>query len=1202
MRLIDGESAPDLKDPATRLTRPAARESPAPVPKFPWPPPNSAAPPPRFLPPKSPAPPPLARRRRWPTLLMFGLVVLVFAVKLANYVWPEQIRFPNVAHWLSDRFHSTETWFEDQPLLNSCTTGRRMAIIPGGYVCTAGPEATPAQRIFDTYPMSGGPREAIYASIGNGSVAAANQMLGGVVVVPGYPPWTIPTRSPWSANPYRSGYWRLNYYSLRPTLNLLHAYQQTGQVGYLNALLTTDASFFAHEAHSRYAWADSDTVAFRALVLTYEWWVLRRLHVLSPGQSAAFLHELAAIGDFLRDPRHYQPQVNRSTNESAALLQLAVDFPSLPHSKAWLASARTRLAQSLVLLGESGQITGPESPFDRFYELDRYWQIYQFASQTSTPIVPDFGARVRDLARYATYALAPDGSIPRLGVQLEGTIRDHGTFAAIAARYPTFRYALTQGRYGQRPVPASMLLSPSGQTIIRSGWGRGRAFADQAYLTFNAGHDSTAHSDLDALSFSLYDGGHWLIPSPDVNTRAHPPVIAYFHGTASHNTVVVDGHSQGQGDPSSGPLVTRGAITYQSGNSTLYPGVTHRRTLVMLDHDHFLVIDRLKSRRVHTYQQMFHLFPGARLQRSGLTVSGRGRSPSQSVTITQLAPSGLSLRTTIAKTRPAEGICSVRAQAAEPCYALAYTHRGHDASYTSLISVGGPDRAFSISANGRANLLVVHDHGRVLRIGLGTSPPRPQQARATHPVPPASRTVRIAGALPWRNWKPSGTGTAAPARAAADGNRPAVVMAGRGRFQSITDSSVRADLGRSNLQIRLRVTDPQRVRSLALSLGHAGWATSARIELANAYRPRYAPGWMTISLGRDRSLSGAPGHWQIHGRFDWRRIDAMRLAITARRGPGPAPTVGVDLLRATVQPRSGAVAFVFDDGYQSILPAAAAMHQLKMPGTVAVVGDHVQTPALGYLTVLQLQRLQNQWGWNMVNGTQHHRDPIAAYRGRSGLAAYRQDVLDGATLLERAGLNSAPNWMIDPHGATNDALDSVVGRFYRFARTTDNAPEAYPYGAPLRVKTLVVRPAGNRARGLAAGTPMTRPAQVIAAARDALRYHNTLIVTMPGIRAAAGNRVGYPLASLERILHGLKALRIPVLTLSQLDALDGVPENNRILVRPALPALTTLALASAAIPARQGAAVRLWWLLGGLLALVGLGLVARGWGGRARQK
>ena len=1147
-------------------------------------------------PPATPQPSRKTVRRRRRNALILCLFAFVFVAKLANYVFPEAIRFPSIGAFVSSLYEDGKSWVDNSPLLHSCPSGLRMQDVSGGYVCaTQAPSASELaqirRRIFDRYPLDGGVHEAIYASTRQGSVSEGKDLLRGVVDVPRYRPVGVNAADRWRADPYKAVYWRLFYYSLRPTVNLLAAFQATGDRRYAEELLAIDESFFRAESTSPWAWADSHAVAFRALVLTYEWWELRRLHALTLTESAQFLAEIQKTAGFLVDRNHYQPEMNHGTNESAALLEMAVDFPSLPGASGWLSLSRERLAQSLhLLLDADGQLI-ENSPYYHFYELDKYWQIYQFSLKTHTPIASDFRSRLTDMVRYATYILQPDDSVPLLGASLEQTIHAHGTYQAIADEYPQFNYVLTQGRSGQRPTDTSRLFPASGRTVMRSGWGTGAAFTNQSYLTFNVGKYRTDHSHLDALAFTLYDNGKTLLPGPGLYTYAYDQMRAYFHGTSAHNTVVVDGHSQEQGDAYAGPLIQRNGMTWQSGQSSLYEGVDHQRTLMMIDKNHFLVIDRLHSSKPHTYQQMFHVFPGATVRRNGLSVSASDSSPSHTLQITQLEPGRTSLQTSIGRYTPPSGLCSTRYQIAVGCEALAYTQHSANASYATLLSVGKPDPRFQVSYDSARDSLTVHDDGRLLQLTLGETRGITESVTATHPKAPVAHSTPLPGTASLSHWQPSGSGSATATPAADDGGAKAVAMnTGKGQEESITDPSVRANLSASNLQVRLKVTNAARVRSLTLALSNYNFRASASIEMLDSYQPRYSGDWMTISLGRESPVvAPMSGSWELRaGRFDWGSVDGVRLTMRSQLGPGPAPTVQLQSVSSMPQPRTGVVSFVFDDGYESILPAAAAMHARGMAGSVAVIGRAAEVPFFKQLNLYELRMLQNQLGWNMVNHTQWHVDAVGDYFRRRAFGAYEQDVLDGATFLERAGLNSAPNWLVYPHGTTNTELERVVSRFYTFARTTNTAPEAFPFGSPLRVKTLELHAPGDSGDG--AASALTPPDQVVSAARDALRYHDTLIVTLHRIDALPTDSRGYPLTDFVQILNGIKRLHIPVRTLSGLDRMNGVPETAHITVRPAKPSLITVS-----VVARGGGGRGVWlppaWMI--LVATLTLTLCAR---------
>jgi peptidoglycan/xylan/chitin deacetylase (PgdA/CDA1 family) len=317
--------------------------------------------------------------------------------------------------------------------------------------------------------------------------------------------------------------------------------------------------------------------------------------------------------------------------------------------------------------------------------------------------------------------------------------------------------------------------------------------------------------------------------------------------------------------------------------------------------------------------------------------------------------------------------------------------------------------------------------------------------------------------------------------------------------------------------------------------------------------------------------------WVTHGvgAFDWSRVDGIRI-LAERSESAPAPVhVDIGAILSSSAPAHAAVAFVFDDGYSSILPAAAYLHAKGMPATVAVIAKYVELPSFAHLNVDQLHVLQDDWGWDMANHTQSHVDAVAAYRKPLRLGAYEQDVLRGALFLRQAHLDSAPNWFVYPHGTTDIVLDRVVRRFYKFARTTDGGPEAFPYGSPLRVKTLEVHNPGDSEGG--ASQEFTTPDRVQRAVLNAKRYHLTLILTFHRIHSRPDDRAGYPFRDFRRIVDGVAAAGIRVTTLSGLDRLAGVPEDNRIVVRPARPSQLTVQVH--ATGPRPGLLTRFWHLL-----------------------
>ena len=99
--------------------------------------------------------------------------------------------------------------------------------------------------------------------------------------------------------------------------------------------------------------------------------------------------------------------------------------------------------------------------------------------------------------------------------------------------------------------------------------------------------------------------------------------------------------------------------------------------------------------------------------------------------------------------------------------------------------------------------------------------------------------------------------------------------------------------------------------------------------------------------------------------LDWRRVNGIRFTLDRNAAAKAVPPSSLQLewVRSVPEQAEGAVVFVFDDGYESILPAAEYMHSKGVPGNVGVIGRNVKVPTRGNLNVFQLRRLQDEYGW-----------------------------------------------------------------------------------------------------------------------------------------------------------------------------------------------------------------------------------------------
>lgn len=1090
-------------------------------------------------------------------------VGLVFLLKLFAYMDPSALSPSSVTRTVSLGYRDSISFIENLPFLNSCPSELRMHDVSGGYVCINSSAIGNYRGIYESYPLVGRGIEAIYSTENDGSVSAANDLLSNQFDIPRYPPLRMSTLPTWSENAYSGSYWRFEFYSLQPSLNLLYAYRTTGNSAYASKLISLDLSFIAAENKSRWAWSDAHTVAFRSMALVDTWWKLRQVHQLPESASSAFLGELEKTGEFLADPNNYQQENTNSVNEAAALYELAVAFPTLPNSHDWLTLATQRLQWQLGgLIDSDGQLI-ENSPYYDFYALSKYWQIYDYSIAHDEPINGDFNSKLLSMLRFATYILQPDSQVPLLGGSIETAINDHGVYEQMAKADPQLRYVLTRGAQGIEPTYQSIYFSTSGLTIMRSGWQSGAQFTRSTYLTYNIGKYRTAYSNLDALAITLYGDGGDLLPGPGAYTFRPGAYRNYFHGTESENTVVVDGKSQSQGDGTGTQLVTKDGLTYQSAESSLYNGVSHQRMVMMIDADHLLVVDQLKSSSTHTYQQMFHLFPGAKLSSSGLTVSGSGGTPYRQVTIQQLQPAGIAEASVInQRGNHPGGLCSEQSGGLLPCYQISYSERSRDATFVTLITIGSTSsNGIDVAVSDNGQKLGIVDGQRRLTLRLGQRVPKPERAWATDPTPPSVKTMLVRASVVPADWTSIGPGTLSFWHSKAVGAAVITRLATNSSAPVyLRNDAIRLDLSHHNARLRLQIDGFARLDGIRLILSNNDWSNTATMNLVDAYSSTESGGWLNLFVGPSGSW-GVNGGWiDSAPNFNWSKIDGVEIRMSSRVNGDQPSTVSVAGLSLIPAQSEGKVVFIFDDGYQSILPAASYLHQSGMAGDVAVIGKYVDYPTENHLNLYQLKFLQNNWGWDMANHTQQHADAVETYYAKHDMTGYADDILQQAAWLEASGLNSAPNWFIYPHGDTNAQLKRVVGRYYKFARIVPANPTAYPYGDPLAISDLEVQYPGD---GGDSGSPgLTDPADILSAIRQAIQYHMTLILTFHRIHSQPSDAPGYPIALFKQVVNDVKESGIKVMTLSQLDRSNGVPVNNHIYYQPAQPSQIAVDISS----------------------------------------
>ncbi|MBE0536001.1 MAG: alginate lyase family protein, partial [Phycisphaerae bacterium] len=217
---------------------------------------------------------------------------------------------------------------------------------------------------------------------------------------------------------------------------------------------------------------------------------------------------------------------------------------------------------------------------------------------TTTAEVRQRLERVQDFLAAVT---APDGIMPSIGDW--GGCEPYALPAA--AEYfgrQDIHYVLSKGRQGVAPSFSSINFPQGGWTIMRSPYEE-RPYENARHLVFKT--SSGSHGHFDVLAITAYAYGRPLLIDPGIASYEHEDIQRYLK-TAYHNTVCIDGLNQPRWRGRTDAWFSNAAVDYVSGFCEEYAGLTHRRSILFVRPDYWVVSDRITGAGDHRYEQNWH--------------------------------------------------------------------------------------------------------------------------------------------------------------------------------------------------------------------------------------------------------------------------------------------------------------------------------------------------------------------------------------------------------------------------------------------------------------------------------------------------------------------------------------------------------------------------------------------------------------------
>jgi heparinase II/III-like protein len=444
--------------------------------------------------------------------------------------------------------------------------------------------------------------------------------------------------------------WRLEWSKFYYGLDLAAAAEQTGADAYLTTWQRLVTSWIAQVPVDD---DPTDVTARRIQNWLYAWSRFAArfdVDAAMAGFQARMTESLRAQVAHLRG--HLTRERNHRTLELYALFVTALALPALDADGELLAFAIGALHDNLLADILPDGVQRERSTHYHHVVLRSFVGVRENARRFGLALPPGFDERLTRACEFAMHCHRPDGSIPALSDSDSGSYLDLLALAGGLLRRADFTYVATRGGAGLPPCTTAASFPDGGYFIQRSGWGDARRpFADARYLIFDCGPlGDGGHGHYDALNVEIAANGAPLIVDPGRYTYCERPPNwrKWFKQTAAHNTVTVDGADQTayrRGKPNGSAASARLLQRLTSPGLDLLWGETrspqydvlHRRRILFVGGDYWLIEDVLDGDQPHEYQLRFHLTAdqglvtvdrssdgaGAISRRTALVVAGR---------------------------------------------------------------------------------------------------------------------------------------------------------------------------------------------------------------------------------------------------------------------------------------------------------------------------------------------------------------------------------------------------------------------------------------------------------------------------------------------------------------------------------------------------------------------------------------------------
>jgi hypothetical protein len=410
-------------------------------------------------------------------------------------------------------------------------------------------------------------------------------------------------------------------------------------------------------------WASSLELAFRA----WSWlWMISLLagsRALSGARLAMLTESLAEHAEFIEEnlSTYFSPNTHL-LGEGFGLYCIGLLLPELRGAERWRATGRKILEDEMQKQVRPDGAHAEQSSYYHRYATDFFLCAAILADRNAEPFPTAFRSRLERMCEFVLHTQLPGGLHPMTGDADGGRLLaltpnnspagpndQRATLAIAAAFFSRGDFLRAAGGWREEVLwldpggwpemrkhvqpgvsrETSRTFRDGGLVVQRSGWA-----AHAHVLLFDAGPQgllTCAHGHADALQIICSAHGvDWLVDPGTYAYTSSPAWRDFFRSTRAHNTLRVDGRDQATRvdvfkwrdmprvrlELSASAPGLDVAVASHDGYERLPQPLRHRRSVLFVKPDYWIVADSLEGAGRHDLEFTFHFAPGVRLEAS----------------------------------------------------------------------------------------------------------------------------------------------------------------------------------------------------------------------------------------------------------------------------------------------------------------------------------------------------------------------------------------------------------------------------------------------------------------------------------------------------------------------------------------------------------------------------------------------------------